>query len=85
MAFSLIGKQALGALTVGAASVANLALNAALIPRFGYKGAAVATLLAFVLQIGLCLALNRRLELLRVPLVRPLLLTLAAAATQSLL
>jgi O-antigen/teichoic acid export membrane protein len=70
--FGLIDRQVLGLLTVAVACVLNLVLNLTLIPRFSYIGAAVATCLAFVVQLALAALIARRLHLLRTPLGRPL-------------
>jgi len=84
--FGLVGKQGLGTVTVGVASASNIALNFLLIPRFSYIGAALATLGGFAIQLVLCMAVNRRLGLLKVPLATPLRVVLASAAmTASLL
>jgi O-antigen/teichoic acid export membrane protein len=79
--FALVGRQALAAVTVGIACVANIGLNFLLIPRYSYTGAAVATAVSFAIQLGVCLVINHRLKLLRLDGRVVVKLALAALAT----
>jgi O-antigen/teichoic acid export membrane protein len=83
--FGLIDRQGLGALTVVIACAVNIGLNVVLIPPFSYIGAAVATVAAFALQLGICLLLSARLGTLRTPLRTPTRIVIAALGMAGLL
>ena len=76
--FWCINRPGLSTVAVGVTFVVNLALNFALIPPFGYIGAAVATGVAFVAQLGFCIVLASRLRLIRTRLRTPVMLAVAA-------
>lgn len=78
VSFGYVGRQALGALTVAVACGVNLGLNFLLVPRYTYIGAAVATCLAFAVELLLCLGLAHRLETLQTPWRGPARMVLAA-------
>jgi O-antigen/teichoic acid export membrane protein len=75
--FWCVHRPGLSTIAVGLAFVVNLGLNFALIPTFGYIGAAIATAAAFVVQLAFCMALATRLGLIRTRLRTPLLIALA--------
>jgi O-antigen/teichoic acid export membrane protein len=77
--FGLADRQGLGVVTVAVACAVNVGLNFLLIPPYSYTGAAIATLVAFAVQLLLCLALSRRLGLLRTPIRTPARVAVASA------
>lgn len=75
-------RNGLGLVVTVAALVVNLAANAALIPTFGTRGAAIATTVSYLVYFVLCVAALRRcgVEGLYGPIARSLAVTAAPAA-----
>jgi O-antigen/teichoic acid export membrane protein len=68
-----------------AAAIVNIALNVALIPLLGINGAALASLLAYVVSIGLTVIIGRRHFVVPLPARASLPVLIAAAAMAALL
>lgn len=84
---STLNRNSYGAIISIAAAVLNLALNFALIPRFGMMGAAWATLISYAAMSAAYIAVNQRLwpiryQLLRILRIAALWFLLLAAAMQ---
>lgn len=70
--FGFVFRQWLYAASVGIAIVVNVALNFALIPRWSYVGAGIATTVAFAVQCAFTLAVANRVRSLHTPVSGPL-------------
>lgn len=68
----LVNRQYLSTVGAGLAFLVNLGLNFALIPRYGYVGAAIATSTAFMAQISYSFTMATRHNLLTTPVGPPL-------------
>lgn len=61
VSLSLVGKPYLATISIGIAALANLIANMLLIPKYGLLGAAIATLVGFMVQFFISTFLGRRL------------------------
>jgi O-antigen/teichoic acid export membrane protein len=82
-AFQFVNRTIIQVWIVLVAAVVNVALNLAVIRRFGINGSAMASVLAYVFAIVLTAVVGRHYMALPVP-IRPLLQTLAAAGLMAL-
>lgn len=84
-AMGLAFRQWLSTVAVALAFTVNLALNVLLIPPYGILGAAIATMVGFLVQLAFSVTVITRMKVLRTPISGPVRIAVAAAATAACL